>query len=106
MRHPETACTELDADGMILGIKKEMLFEEKQFHLETGDILFLYTDGIIEAQNDNNELFGLTRLCDVLHSCRENSPRSMIDTVLQKVFAYTGKLSMEDDVTMVVMKVM
>lgn len=105
-RSSRTPCQELDAEGLILGVKKEVFFEEKQIQLQPGDLVLLYTDGITEAENDAGELFGCARLCGILramHACR---PGEIIDAVRLKVAQFTGSNTMEDDVTMVVMKVM
>ncbi|HWI40237.1 MAG TPA: SpoIIE family protein phosphatase, partial [Verrucomicrobiae bacterium] len=53
---------ELDADGLILGVKKRVIFEEKSLEMHSGDVLVLYTDGIVEAQNREGEFFGNDRL--------------------------------------------
>ena len=104
-RRAESACRELDAEGMILGVQKGIAFEERQFLLESGDLLFLYTDGVIEAQNPAGELFGRARLCELLYTLQEASPQAVIDAVLKAVAAFTGTTTLEDDVTMIVMKV-
>ena len=105
-RNARTPCRELDAEGLILGVKREVFFEEKQIQLQSGDLVLLYTDGITEAENDAGELFGSARLCRILrarHACR---PGEIIDAVRSKVAQFTGTNTMADDVTMVVMKVM
>ena len=104
-RRAESACRELDAEGMILGVQKGIVFEERQSRLEAGDLLFLYTDGVIEAQNPAGELFGRARLCELLYTWQEASPQAVIDAVLKAVAAFTGTATLEDDVTMIVMKV-
>ncbi len=105
-RRRESACRELDAEGMILGVQKGIVFEERQCRLETGDLLLIYTDGVIEAQSPAGELFGRGRLCELLRSCPEASPQEVIDAVLSAVAAFTGTTTLEDDVTMIAMKVL
>src|SRR6185369_5266420 len=99
-------CLELDAEGLILGVRKEVFFEEKQIRLESGDLLMLYTDGITEAQNEAGELFGSARLCSVLRSMQSYRPQEIIDAVRSEVAQFTGSRIMADDAAMVVMKVM
>ena len=101
----EAACRQLDADGLILGVRKGVVFEENRFQLEKGDTLFLYTDGVIESRNSAGELFGLGRLCDIISARQEEPPRAIIDAVLREVSAFAGTTALEDDVTMIVMKV-
>jgi len=45
----------LDADGLILGVQEQIVFEEKRVWLATGDLLLIYTDGLIEAESINGE---------------------------------------------------
>ena len=99
------ACTELDADGLILGVKKAVSFEEKVFELQQGDILVLYTDGITEAQNEKGELFGTRRLCEATAMNRTKPPGEIIDAVLDDVRGFSGSASLEDDISLVVIQV-
>jgi phosphoserine phosphatase RsbU/P len=104
-RRGETGCWQLDAEGLILGIRKEVTFEEKQLQMEEGDLLFLHTDGITEACNSDGEMFGNERLCGILRGIHGEPPEAIIDAVLREIMAFTGATALEDDVTMVAMKV-
>ena len=97
---------ELDADGLILGVKQEVLFEEKSVQLESGDLLFLYTDGIIEAENAERELFGEERLCAIVSGMLEGEPESVIDRIMAEVAAFWCPAPLQDDISMVVMKLL
>lgn len=101
----EVACRELDTEGLILGVRKEVAFEEKQLRMQPGDVLILYTDGITEARNGEGEEFGLARLCAILSTHNAEPPQEIVNAVLAEVAAFTGSAAMEDDVTMIVMKV-
>ena len=94
----------MDAEGLILGIKTDVKFEEKTEFLSPGDMLLLYTDGIIEAENAEGELFGDDRLCRLLHELQPESPQKIIDSLLEQVREYTGMQNFTDDVSLVVMK--
>jgi len=104
-RQSESSCLELDAEGLIIGVRKNEVFEEKQMRLQKGDVLLLYTDGIIEAENSHGEQFGLARLCNSLRAKHEEQPQPIIDAILMEVAAFIGSTVMDDDVTMIVMKV-
>jgi len=104
-RRSVSGCCELDAEGLILGVRKGVPFEEKQLPMEEGDVLILYTDGITEAQNDAGELFGLGRLCGIIGARHSESPREISDAVLREVTAFTDGAPPQDDMTMIVMKV-
>jgi len=105
LRHGELSCQELDAEGMILGISKDVAFEEQCLRLEQGDQVLLYTDGITEAQDKTGEFFGVERLCRVFSSQQESSPEATIDTVLESLRGFCGRRPFSDDVSMVVLKV-
>ncbi|HBA87521.1 MAG TPA: stage II sporulation protein E [Geobacter sp.] len=97
---------ELDAEGLILGVEQRVEFEEKSVALEPGDLLFIYTDGIIEAENKEEELFGVSRLCALLSTLQDQEPEAVVERVLAEVNAYASPSSLQDDISMVVMKVL
>jgi serine phosphatase RsbU (regulator of sigma subunit) len=98
-------CEYIDAEGLILGVKRNVVFEEKQVDLHPGDILVLYTDGITEAENGEGEFFGEGRLCSLVQELHHMSPAELIEELLYQVRLFAGGHSFEDDVTLVVMRV-
>jgi sigma-B regulation protein RsbU (phosphoserine phosphatase) len=103
-RPAEMSFSELDAEGLILGIKRDVDFEEKSISLQTGDLLLLYTDGIVEAQNEAGELFGVGRLCDVLAATHEKTPELIVESVLKEVMGFSCSPVLQDDISMLLMK--
>ncbi|HKK01197.1 MAG TPA: GAF domain-containing SpoIIE family protein phosphatase, partial [Desulfuromonadales bacterium] len=101
---PES-CERLDAEGLILGIKTDVNFEEKKTVLAPGDILLLYTDGIVEAENDNGMFFGMERLCALIQDYHDQPVSEIISGILKQVRLFTGKEHFNDDVSLVVMRV-
>jgi sigma-B regulation protein RsbU (phosphoserine phosphatase) len=99
---------QLDADGLVLGIKTGVAFEERSVNLQQGDMLFLYTDGIIEAENEKREFFGIGRLCDLLnyHHQAQTEPQEIITAIVEQLHAFGQRKTFEDDITMVVVKVL
>lgn len=76
----------LDQRGMIIGLKKfldleDQVFEEYEGFLEYGDRVFLYTDGIIEHRNNNNELFGSERLHTLLKSLHKKPINEIVEEI-------------------------
>jgi serine phosphatase RsbU (regulator of sigma subunit) len=94
----------LDAEGLIFGIKQNVNFEQKIAHLAPGDLLLLYTDGIIEAEDNQGEFFGLERLGNLLQESGDLSPQEIIDSILNQVRIFTGMRHFNDDITLVVVK--
>jgi len=96
----------LDTEGLIFGIKEDITFEQKATDLDPGDILLLYTDGIIEAENRDKVFFGIERLAKVLEECDDLNPQELIDQIMIQGRIFTGMRHFNDDVTLVVMKVL
>jgi sigma-B regulation protein RsbU (phosphoserine phosphatase) len=98
------SCIELDAEGLILGVKKDVLFEQKTLQVEPGDILLMYTDGIVETQNRSGEFFGEWRLCNILGARQFDLPEQLIDHILDEVALFSDFRPLQDDVSMVVLQ--
>ncbi|MCW8892129.1 MAG: SpoIIE family protein phosphatase, partial [Deltaproteobacteria bacterium] len=73
-KHNKKQVERLDAEGLIFGIKNNISFEQKSTTLEVGDLLLLYTDGIIEAENNAKDFFGTERLEKLLQECDTLEP--------------------------------
>ena len=85
--------------SMALGVMPGLPYQERTIHLEPGDSLFLYTDGISEAMNPRGELFGDERLiqtCSTTHA----SAKAMIGQMAQQVSAFVDGATQFDDMTM------
>ncbi|MGK2906148.1 MAG: sodium:solute symporter family transporter [Desulfuromonadales bacterium] len=98
-------CIRLNPEGLIIGVIKDYPYEQESLKLEDRDVLLLYTDGLIEAENDNNELFGENRLVDVLAAQNHLPPQELINHVIEQVRLFSGHRSFKDDVSLVVMQV-
>jgi len=96
----------LDGEGLIFGIQKDISFEQNSIELEPGDILLLYTDGIIEAENNNGIFFGIERLEKLLIEYSHLSSKELINQVMIQGRIFTGLRHFNDDITLVVMKVL
>jgi sigma-B regulation protein RsbU (phosphoserine phosphatase) len=105
LRRKEAGCTQLDADGLILGIRRDVAFEEKGLVLQQGDLLLLYTDGVIETQNDAGEFFGLSRLCSAFCTHRVHPPETLLKMLLDELREFLGKGDFQDDISMVAVRV-
>lgn len=96
----------LDAEGMILGILPKVDFEQKEIAVDSGDILVLYTDGIVEAQNQFDELFGMQRFKDMIRDHHTKNSNEIINIALDETRLFQGRRHFNDDVTMVVVKIL
>lgn len=105
-RHGKNAAfEELDADGLLMGVKTDVVFEEKSVRMAGGDILFLYTDGITEAENVNGDFFGDKRFREVIAEASDQRPEEIIAALFQNLTAFIGDRDLNDDITITIIKV-
>lgn len=105
-RPGEEACRELDAEGLILGIKQHVVFEEQAILLQAGDVIFFHTDGIPEAANSNGELYGTERICRHLAQVGSQSSGVIADSFYEQVQEFSGNKALQDDISMIVLKIL
>jgi sigma-B regulation protein RsbU (phosphoserine phosphatase) len=88
-----------------LGIVSAITYEDQPIHLLPGDTLLFYTDGVIEAMNSANQLYGFERLEALVRSLEVNlSPQALIKAVLADIAAFVGQAEQHDDITLVAIK--
>lgn len=104
-RFSDGSCHYLDAEGLIIGVKEDVFFEEKSILLDPGDILLLYTDGLTEAANSDGEMYGLERLSALLRKAHNEPLQNMIEIIYRDMIDFAGNLDLRDDVSMVAMRV-
>ena len=95
-RSAENRCERIAPDGTWLGVFSDISEEivEREFHLNHGDMLILYTDGIIEAMDSNNEQFSIERLTGLI----ETNATMPIDELRAFIFGEVRKhMSNQDD---------
>ena len=89
-----------DKHGMALGCMEGMPYREYEIELEPGSKLFVYTDGVPEATDCDDVLFGLDRLLRALTSSQDAAPREILAAVRRDVDAFVGDIEQFDDLTM------
>jgi phosphoserine phosphatase RsbU/P len=104
-----TGTTEfLENRGLGLGLLRSKEYsrhiERVERSFSNGDILVLYTDGIIEAKNNEGEEFGQEKLKSVLSVNTHLSSKQISDRLVEEVYAFTGKNELLDDYTLLVIK--
>jgi len=92
----------LPPTGPAIGISRQPVYKSETISLEAGDILLLYTDGIIEARKDSGEEFGDLRLNTFLHDHHKQTAQEMVDELLQEVRQFSPRL--QDDITLLVLR--
>jgi len=79
-------------------------YDGKKLTLEIGEKLFLYTDGIPEAMNINEEEFSDERMIQFLKNNSDKSPKDFISTIVDDVKKHVGAAQQSDDITSLFIK--
>ena len=79
-------------------------FREHEFKLEKGDMLFIYTDGVPEAVNEGNEMFGAERMIDVLNANIDSPVEKIPEQMKLALDTFAGAAPQFDDTTMLAFK--
>jgi len=99
-------CTPLDCKANLpLGVIAGFVYAEQETKLAPGDTLFLYTDGLTEAENSAHEQFGMERIDAQLAARGEASPRELIEQMQAAVKAFAGEAEQSDDLTLFALRV-
>ena len=98
----KNGCFELykDKHSFVIGGMEGVQYKEYELQLEKGEKLFLYTDGVPEATNAEEELFGTERMIDALNTCADRSPKEILTAVKNAVDDFVGAAEQFDDLTM------
>ena len=98
---------ELQVDGYPLGVRAESSYPVIEAQLESGDRIVLCSDGIIEAENSEEEMFGFERTAETIREgCSQDlSAPQLLDYLIDEVKTFTGDTPQGDDQTIVVLQV-
>ncbi len=89
-----------DKHGLVLGGLDGVKYREYDMQLKPGDKLFLYTDGVVEATRNKNELFGMERMLEALNKKADDRPYEILRSVRVAVDHFVGTDEQFDDLTM------
>ena len=92
-----------DKHGFVIGGMDGIKYKEYTLQLEPGAKLFVYTDGVAEATNAQNELFGTARMIDALNRKPDAVPLDVLKNVRQAVDGFVQNAEQFDDLTMLCM---
>ena len=87
------------ADFHLLSGQKER-FEEGRLEIGPGDKLFIYTDGIVEYQRPDSELYGMRRFCETLESLQAESVHDIVEKTIKSLMDFGGNAKSQDDITL------
>jgi len=95
---------ELDRGDAAIGIMDGARFRERTVHMETGDVLIVYSDGLTEARNEIGRFFGEERLRDLLERMRGFGVKSVGEQLLRAVDRFENGARRHDDLSMIIVK--
>jgi serine phosphatase RsbU (regulator of sigma subunit) len=94
---------ELRATGMPLGLMPGMSYEEKEIELDSGQGVFFYSDGLVEAHDPKGEMFGFPKLRALVAEHGEEG--SLGDYLLEELYSFVGEgWEQEDDITLLTLR--
>jgi sigma-B regulation protein RsbU (phosphoserine phosphatase) len=100
MRRDGTTCW-LQPTAPVVGLVDQWSCTTGELELGAGDTLVLYTDGVTDAMDDEGDFFGEERLAELVRRHRGTPPPQLLETVIQAVTRFSGKVQ-EDDLTVVI----
>ena len=90
--------------GFILAGMEDVQYQRQELILDKNDVLFIYTDGITEANNESKEMYTLTRLLDALNQSQSETMKDLCEDVKVDIRKFVGKAEQFDDITMLAIR--
>jgi sigma-B regulation protein RsbU (phosphoserine phosphatase) len=91
--------------GPVIGLFRDCRYEQGSFALEPGDLLVLFTDGISESMNGDDEEWGEERLIDFAKTCYGLTAAEAMSRIMEAAQAFAAGAPQHDDMTVVVLRV-
>ena len=95
----------IKAEGFPLGLFPDVQYEEFTISTQPGDLLVFFSDGIVDAENAGEEMFGNDRLCSTLEHLTDRTAEGAVGEVLEAVSRFQAGRDHFDDETLVVLRV-
>ena len=100
----KAALVATEGDTFPLGILDEVNYQETRIVLSPGDQIIFYTDGIVEAMNEKEEMFGFERLLATVEESSAQSAEALLNRILSRIRKFCGSTAQHDDLTVIVLK--
>lgn len=94
-----------DKHGLVLAAMQNMKYSEYEIKLDRGDIIFVYTDGVTEATDEQGKLYGSQRMIEALNSNSCQEPQDLLKALSCDISAFVGNAAQFDDITMLIFRV-
>lgn len=90
--------------GVAIGFIEDYTYKESSIKFDNGDIALFYTDGVIEAENSNRELFGIEKLKEIMLKNCDKDAKELKEVILQSIVNFREKREQNDDITFLILK--
>lgn len=104
LRRKNGTMERLDVGGMPLGIMNDAPYTSASLTLGSDDWLAVFTDGVVEAENNNQEEYGEIRFMTMINAGVMLSPEMMLNSIMVDIARFTGDAPQHDDITCVLIK--
>lgn len=94
----------LASGGIPVGILAGSDYEEDEYEMQRGDLLLVFSDGVMDASNDEDEYYSEERLADFVLKNRDQKPKEIVDMVCKDIKSFTGDAAQFDDITLMIIK--
>ncbi len=94
----------LTPDAFALGMFQSASFQSRNFYLDGGDLLIVYSDGLTDAENPQEEMFGEGRLMEIIKREAPAGSRAVEQAILKGIAEFTQSMPQTDDITLVVVE--
>ena len=91
--------------GVALGVMQDFKYQENTVTLEPGSMIVFYTDGVVEAEKENKELFEMDRFCKIFQGGTFKDAKEVTDGIFKTVREFAGENSQSDDITCLVLRI-
>jgi len=88
----------------VLAGMEDISFTQEEIILSPGDTIFLYTDGVTEAMNEQLELFSDPRLLETINNYTDAAPEKLLSSIFKEIDFFAGNAEQADDITMLALK--
>ena len=104
LRRASGAIERLEAGGLPLGIRAALVYQCGTTKLAPGDLLLIFTDGLVEAENDQSHEYGEERMLPTVHALQNATANEALKRLMSSVDTFVGLMRQHDDITCLVLR--
>ncbi|HZK19697.1 MAG TPA: SpoIIE family protein phosphatase [Treponemataceae bacterium] len=98
-------CRKISKDSEPMGVEKFNTYEDIKLSLQSGDIIILFTDGVVEAVNKEGKQYSETRICDIIEKNATSNGKKITSAIKADLKKFCGEEPQHDDQTILVIKI-